>query len=154
MENLNPLKLSSESQRTMQRKFANQVQPHPTSWVKNRTPTIMRSETPVQITQQSGQIKLTNADPASLAYGSHGDREGERRNRERQVQGGGGVVDDVGAEGEEGTVEEVEDRHLAAAVVSAAARPMCLRDRTCQTIGDGAIGLNSDPVPPKYVPEC
>jgi hypothetical protein len=33
-------------------------------------------------------------------------------------QGGGGVVDDVGAEGEDGAVEEVEHRHLFLVVVS------------------------------------
>ena len=42
----------------------------------------------------------------------------ERGGREQEVQGSGGVVDDVGAEGEEGAVEEVEDRHLAAVVVT------------------------------------
>jgi hypothetical protein len=33
------------------------------------------------------------------------------------LQGGGGVVDDVGAEGEDGAVEEVEHRHLFLVVV-------------------------------------
>lgn len=72
------------------------------------------------------------ADPVCLAYGSHG---------EGDVQWGSGVVDNVGAEGEEGAVEEVEDRHLAASAVvcggvCGAARPMPLRPYgTCETIG-------------------
>jgi hypothetical protein len=51
----------------------------------------------------------------------------------------------VGAKGEEGAVEEVEDRHLAvvAAVVCGAAKPMRLRPYgTCETprrLGD-AVG--------------
>jgi hypothetical protein len=71
------------------------------------------------------------ADPVCLAYGSQGEG-----GREGDVQCGSGVVDDVGAKGEEGAVEEVEDRHLAAsAVVCGAARPMRLRPYgTCETI--------------------
>jgi hypothetical protein len=91
--------------------------------------------------------------------GRERERERERGSREKEVQGGGGVVDDVGAEGEEGAVEEVEDRHLAAAVVSgvcAAARAMRLRPyvRICEMIGrrGGVIGLESPG--PKYVGEC
>lgn len=76
------------------------------------------------------------------------------RNRGRELQGGGGVVDDVGAEGEEGAVEEVEHRHLAAVVVSgvwAAARArrpvetVPARRRLGET-RSGVIGLESDQV--------
>lgn len=71
----------------------------------------------------------------------------------RDLQGCGRVVDDVGTEGEDGAVEEVEDRHVAPAAVvvsgvRAAARtrlPGTGRARRCET--RRVIGLEeADPI--------
>lgn len=123
-----------------------ELQPHPTRRVK-----AFGLSGADHATERPDQV--ANTDPACLAYGSHGDRERERGSRERGrgVQGRGGVVDDVRPEGEEGAVEEVEDRHPAAAVVSSPAlcsgeadapetRPYVRCDLRARRLGEGVSG--------------
>lgn len=79
------------------------------------------------------------------------DREGRRGREGVSLQGGGGVVDDVGTEGEDRAVEEVEHRHLVLLVgvvvsgawATARSSRLILRDDFEMQVGNG---LEMDPI--------